>query len=439
MIVALVLMASYPVVVAGIGTLAVAIAAVVVVLAIIAVIVMVMRSGGGRQASGGIGYDARQRPMGQSRNDQSRNDYDGPPSPWAHQSNRGTPAAMGQDGGMNYGGQARTSGANWNAEPAQQHMAGPGAWGAPAGGQYGQGAQPAAQANGAWGDGNRGWNGAGGGSPMGGQAAGQNGAAAPWGDGSAGPAGARPWDAPAAQGWAPPQSGSGMPSNGAWGQPDPQPMSSAPWGGAPAAVEQPAAPNWGQPPAAAPAQNAWGVPSGAAAPNQNAWGVPSTAGAQSPEAWGTPAVPTSPNWNPAAGQASAPAWGQPAPDAGSGYDAAPPNAPYGSDMDPRQRVASSMRPGVVVVKQGKEPGRVFEIRGDRLTIGRSRDSDIFLEDLAVSRLHATVYREANGQYIVRDENSANGTTVNGQRITDHVLEEGDEIGLGTTTLTFVRR
>ena len=92
-----------------------------------------------------------------------------------------------------------------------------------------------------------------------------------------------------------------------------------------------------------------------------------------------------------------------------------------------------------MVRQGKEPGRVFEIRGDRLTIGRSRDSDIFLEDLAVSRLHATIYRDDNGQYVVRDENSANGTTVNGQRIGEHVLEESDEIGVGQTTLGFAHR
>jgi pSer/pThr/pTyr-binding forkhead associated (FHA) protein len=101
--------------------------------------------------------------------------------------------------------------------------------------------------------------------------------------------------------------------------------------------------------------------------------------------------------------------------------------------------AVNQRPGVIIVRQGKEPGRVFEIRGDRLTIGRSRDSDIFLEDLAVSRLHATVYRDEQGRYLVRDENSANGTTVNGQRIGEHVLDEGDEIGLGQTVLAFARR
>ena len=94
---------------------------------------------------------------------------------------------------------------------------------------------------------------------------------------------------------------------------------------------------------------------------------------------------------------------------------------------------------MVIVRQGKEPNRVFEIRGDRMTMGRSRDSDIFLEDLAVSRLHATIYRDDRGQYVLRDENSANGTTVNGPRIGEHVLEEGDEIGLGQTVLVFARR
>lgn len=116
--------------------------------------------------------------------------------------------------------------------------------------------------------------------------------------------------------------------------------------------------------------------------------------------------------------------------------------PFGSDLDKTyvaRPAAGSQRPGAVVVRQGKEPGRVFEIRGDKLTIGRSRDSDVFLEDLAVSRLHATVFRDEGGQYIVRDENSANGTTVNGQRIGEHVLDEGDEIALGQTVLAFVRR
>ena len=95
--------------------------------------------------------------------------------------------------------------------------------------------------------------------------------------------------------------------------------------------------------------------------------------------------------------------------------------------------------GVIVVRQGKEPGRMFEVRKERLTIGRSRDSDIFLEDLAVSRLHTTVARDESGRYIIRDENSANGTYVNGQKVSEQQLDEGDEIQVGQTVLAFVRR
>ena len=54
--------------------------------------------------------------------------------------------------------------------------------------------------------------------------------------------------------------------------------------------------------------------------------------------------------------------------------------------------------GIVRVEEGKEPGRVYEIRKDTLSIGRSRESDIFLEDLAVSRLHAYIVNMGNGNY-----------------------------------------
>jgi pSer/pThr/pTyr-binding forkhead associated (FHA) protein len=96
-------------------------------------------------------------------------------------------------------------------------------------------------------------------------------------------------------------------------------------------------------------------------------------------------------------------------------------------------------PGVVV-REGKEAGRVYEMRKETLRIGRSRESDVFLEDLNVSRLHATIYRDEMGAFHLRDEHSANGTMVNGQRISsEHELEEGDEIQLGQTILAFVRR
>jgi pSer/pThr/pTyr-binding forkhead associated (FHA) protein len=92
----------------------------------------------------------------------------------------------------------------------------------------------------------------------------------------------------------------------------------------------------------------------------------------------------------------------------------------------------------LVERAGKNPGMEYPIRKDRITIGRHRDSDIFLEDLAVSRLHTTVMRDSSGQCVVRDENSANGTFVNGQKVSEQVLNEGDEVQVGQTTLVFQR-
>jgi pSer/pThr/pTyr-binding forkhead associated (FHA) protein len=159
-------------------------------------------------------------------------------------------------------------------------------------------------------------------------------------------------------------------------------------------------------------------------------GAPAMADAAPQAPWGQPAAPPAPQQQ-GFGAAQPPAGGFDS----NGY------GPFGSPLaaPPQQQAAASKRPGVLLVKQGKEPGRVYEFHNDRLTIGRSRDSDIFLEDLAVSRLHATVFRDTTGQYIVRDENSANGTTVNGMRIGEQPLNENDEIALGQTVLVFQRR
>jgi len=103
--------------------------------------------------------------------------------------------------------------------------------------------------------------------------------------------------------------------------------------------------------------------------------------------------------------------------------------------------STSTGAGTVRVEEGKEPGRTYEIRKEALSIGRSRESDIFLEDLAVSRLHASILNLGNGAYALRDEGSANGTKVNGQTVNKYQtypLQEGDKIQLGQTVLVFVR-
>lgn len=71
-----------------------------------------------------------------------------------------------------------------------------------------------------------------------------------------------------------------------------------------------------------------------------------------------------------------------------------------------------------------------------MTIGRSRDCDIFLEDLTVSRHHATINEIAQGQYEIVDNRSATGTFVNGQPITRYTLHEGDQLQIGNTILVF---
>lgn len=81
--------------------------------------------------------------------------------------------------------------------------------------------------------------------------------------------------------------------------------------------------------------------------------------------------------------------------------------------------------------------RSYEVLAE-MTIGRSRECDIFLEDLAVSRLHATIHQLPDGGFEIEDHRSATGTFVNGMRITSYRLLEGDNVQIGSNRLTFRR-
>ncbi len=81
--------------------------------------------------------------------------------------------------------------------------------------------------------------------------------------------------------------------------------------------------------------------------------------------------------------------------------------------------------------------RSYEVLSE-MTIGRSRECDIFLEDLAVSRLHATIHQLPDGGFEIEDHRSATGTFVNGLRITRYRLLEGDNVQIGSNRLTFRR-
>ena len=73
-----------------------------------------------------------------------------------------------------------------------------------------------------------------------------------------------------------------------------------------------------------------------------------------------------------------------------------------------------------------------------LTIGRRPDSDIFLDDVTVSRDHALLVRRT-GEFHIDDLGSLNGTYVNRRRIESHKLEEGDELQIGKYKLTYIAR
>jgi diguanylate cyclase (GGDEF)-like protein len=88
---------------------------------------------------------------------------------------------------------------------------------------------------------------------------------------------------------------------------------------------------------------------------------------------------------------------------------------------------------LLVRVRGAELGRVTVLSPERMRVGRSQDSELWLSDDGVSRRHATLLREGD-HYVVQDEASANGTFVGGVKITSHELKDGDVIQFGPTAV-----
>jgi FHA domain len=93
---------------------------------------------------------------------------------------------------------------------------------------------------------------------------------------------------------------------------------------------------------------------------------------------------------------------------------------------------------LVVRAGGGRVGESFPLDHDRMTIGRRPDSDVFLDDVTVSRDHALIVRRG-GEYHLDDLGSLNGTYVNRRRIESHHLADGDELQVGKYKLTFLSR
>ena len=82
-------------------------------------------------------------------------------------------------------------------------------------------------------------------------------------------------------------------------------------------------------------------------------------------------------------------------------------------------------------------GRRHEISKRRTVLGRSKDSDIQIEDANVSRRHAELRQEGTAYWIV-DLDSTNGVEINGRRVKRAKLDNGDTITIGSTDIVFDR-
>jgi hypothetical protein len=95
--------------------------------------------------------------------------------------------------------------------------------------------------------------------------------------------------------------------------------------------------------------------------------------------------------------------------------------------------------GALVIRSGGgRVGQSYPLHGERLTIGRSPDAEVFLDDVTVSRDHAVLVRRS-GAWFLDDSGSLNGTYVNRRRIESHKLEDGDELQIGKYKLTYLAR
>lgn len=91
--------------------------------------------------------------------------------------------------------------------------------------------------------------------------------------------------------------------------------------------------------------------------------------------------------------------------------------------------------GILVVDQGPKGGSRYALDSECITAGRHPESDIFLDDVTVSRRHVEITNEG-GAYRAKDVGSLNGTYINKQLVEDEPLEDGDELQIGRFKLLF---
>jgi pSer/pThr/pTyr-binding forkhead associated (FHA) protein len=93
---------------------------------------------------------------------------------------------------------------------------------------------------------------------------------------------------------------------------------------------------------------------------------------------------------------------------------------------------------MLIIFKGPAKGSRYLITRDGATIGRSQESEVFLDDVTVSRSHAAIaYDDSKSQFVLSDRSSLNGTYVNGSISEKANLIHGDEVQIGKFHLLFI--
>ena len=117
-----------------------------------------------------------------------------------------------------------------------------------------------------------------------------------------------------------------------------------------------------------------------------------------------------------------------------------PHSVLGSDVETEAPVPPPSRSQpALIVRRGATAGKRYILNSGPVTIGRSPAADIFLNDVTVSREHATLVCD-DYRCVVNDEGSLNGTYLNGKRIeSESALVHGDELQIGTFKFVYFDR
>jgi hypothetical protein len=107
-----------------------------------------------------------------------------------------------------------------------------------------------------------------------------------------------------------------------------------------------------------------------------------------------------------------------------------------SDRSIIEEIAQSQDKAMLIINRGSNLGSRFLITSQGASLGRSSSSDVFLDDVTVSRSHAKIESTASG-FALKDSGSLNGTYVNNTSVTELILHSGDQIQIGKFHLLFV--